>query len=107
LGKIGPFTPQARQSWPARLTGRLSQPQKIVVVLALGTALGAAGTCLAGPGSTSAFGWYACAPLSQAAYPATGLHGWARLLIWPALIGLWALLSVRVLRPSPDQAPHD
>jgi len=90
-----------------RLTDRLSQPQKIVVVLALGMAFGAAGTYLVGLGNTSAFGWYAYAPLSQAPYPATGLHGWARLLIWLALIGLWALLSVRVLRPSPDQAPHD
>jgi hypothetical protein len=90
-----------------RLTDRLSQPQKIVVVLALGLAFGAAGTCLAGLGNTSAFGWYAYAPLSPATYPATGLPGWARLLIWLALIGLWALLSVRVLRPAPDQAPHD
>jgi hypothetical protein len=90
-----------------RLTDRLSQPQKIVVVLALGMAFGAAGTYLVGLGNTSASGWYAYAPLSQAAYPATGLHGWARLFIWLALIGLWALLSVRVLRPSPDQAPRD
>jgi hypothetical protein len=88
-------------------TDRLSQPQKIVVVVALGMAFGAAGTYLAGLGNTSAFGWYAYAPLSQAAYPATGLHGWARLLIWLALIGLWALFSVRVLRPSPEQAPHE
>jgi hypothetical protein len=88
-------------------TDRLSQPQKIVVVLALAMAFGAAGTYLAGLGNTSAFGWYAYAPLSQTAYPATGLHGWARLLIWLALIGLWALLSVRVLRPSPEQAPHE
>lgn len=90
-----------------RLTDRLSQPQKIVIVLALAMALGAVGTYLAGLGSTPAFGWYAYAPLSRAAYPGAGLHGWARLLIWLALIGLWALLSVRVLRPAPDQAPHD
>jgi len=90
-----------------RSIDRLSQPQKIVIVLALGMAFGAAGTYLVGLGNTSAFGWYAYAPLSQAAYPATGLHGWARLLIWLALIALWALLSVRVLRPSPEQAPHE
>ena len=69
-----------------RSTDRLSQPQKIVVVLALGMAFGAAGTYLVGLGNTSAFGWYAYAPLSQATYPAAGLHGWARLLIWLALI---------------------
>jgi hypothetical protein len=40
-------------------------------------------------------------------FAATRPHGWLRLLIWLALIGLWALLSVRVLRPSPEQAPHD
>ena len=90
-----------------RSIDRLSQPQKIVIVLALGMAFGAAGTYLVGLGNTSAFGWYAYAPLSQAVYPATGLHGWARLLIWLALIALWALLSVRVLRPSPEQAPHE
>jgi hypothetical protein len=33
----------------------------------------------------------------------TTLHGWQRLLIWLALIGLWTLLSVRVLRSSPEQ----
>jgi hypothetical protein len=90
-----------------RSIDRLSQPQKIVIVLALGMAFGAAGTYLVGLGNTSAFGWYAYAPLSQAAYPSSGLHGWARLLIWLALIALWALLSVRVLRPSPEQAPHE
>jgi hypothetical protein len=72
IRKIGPCTPQFWQSWPVRLTDRLSQPQKIVVVLALGMAFGAAGTYLVGLGNTSAFGWYAYAPLSQAAYPATG-----------------------------------
>ena len=90
-----------------RLTDRLSQPQKIVVVLALGMAFGAAGTYLAGLGSTSAFGWYAYAPLSQAAYAATGLHGWARLLIWLALIGLWALVSIPVLRSAPEEPSRD
>jgi hypothetical protein len=96
-----------------RLTDRLSQPQKIVIVLALGMAFGAAGTYLAGLGNTFAGGWYAYAPLSQTPFTGTGLfaatrpHGWLRLLIWLALIGLWALLSIRVLRPSPEQAPHD
>ena len=92
-----------------RLTDRLSQPQKIVVVVALGMAFGAAGTYIASLGDASAFGWYAYAPLSQGVIdPAeTGLHGWACLLIWLVLIGLWALLSVGVLRPSREQAPRD
>jgi hypothetical protein len=72
-----------------RLTDRLSQPQKIVVVIALGMAFGAAGMYLVNLGYTAGGGWYAYAPLSQAAYPPdTGLAGWLRLIIWLALIGL-------------------
>ena len=93
-----------------RLTDRLSQPQRIVVVIALGMAFGAAGIYLVNLGNTAGFGWYAYAPLSSRAVfypPRTGLAGWLRLLIWLALIGLWALVSVRVLRPSPQEAPHE
>jgi heme/copper-type cytochrome/quinol oxidase subunit 1 len=86
-----------------RLTGRLTQPQKIVVVIALGVACGAVGIYLDSLGSTASFGWYAYAPLSQATYPRTGLAEWLRLLIWLALTGLWALASIRVLRPSPEK----
>ncbi len=89
-----------------RMTDRLSQPQRIVVVIALGMALGAAGTYLVNRGNTFGDGWYGYAPLSETVYP-PGLHGWLRLLIWLALIGLWALVSIRVLRPSPEQALHD
>jgi heme/copper-type cytochrome/quinol oxidase subunit 1 len=91
-----------------RLTDRLSQPQRIVVVIALGMALGAAGIYLASLGNTAGFGWYAYAPLSQSFYPPrTGLAGWLRLIIWVALIGLWALVSIRVLRPSREAPPPD
>ena len=86
-----------------RLPGRLSQPQRIVVVIALGVACGTAGIYLVNLGSTASFGWYAYAPLSQATYPRTGLAEWLRLLIWLALTGLWALASIRVLRPSPEK----
>ncbi len=86
-----------------RLTDRLSQPQRIVVVVALGMAFGAAGIYLVSLANTSGFGWYAYAPLSQGFYPPrTGLAGWLRLIIWLALIGLWALVSVRVLRSAPE-----
>ncbi len=90
-----------------RLTDRLSQPQKIVIVIALGTALGAAGIYLTSLGNATGFGWYAYAPLSQSVYPRTGLPGWLRLIIWLALIGLWALVSIRVLRTSPEESSHD
>jgi hypothetical protein len=90
-----------------RLTDRLSQPQRIVVVIALGVAFGAAGIYLASLGSTAGFGWYAYAPLSSSAYtPRTGLAGWLRLIIWLALTGLWALVSIRVLRPCPEEPTH-
>jgi heme/copper-type cytochrome/quinol oxidase subunit 1 len=89
-----------------RLTDRLSQPQRIVVVIALGAACGATGIYLVSLGSAASFGWYAYAPLSQAGYsPHAGLAGWLRLIIWLALIGLWALASVRVLRPNPEASP--
>jgi len=87
-----------------RLTDRLSQPQKIVVVIALGMAFGVAGIYLTNRGNTAGFGWYGYAPFSEAAFaPRTGLPGWQRLIIWVALISLWALASVRVLRPSPGE----
>jgi hypothetical protein len=101
------------------LTDRLSQPQKVVVVIALGMAFGAAGTYLTGRGNTIAGGgpfsgagweWSPYMPLSQGDFFGsgdTGLHGWQRLLIWLGLIGLGALMSVRVLRPAPEQAPRD
>ncbi len=91
-----------------RLTDRLSQPQKIVVVIALGMALGAAGIYLTSLGNAAEVGWYAYAPLSQSAYPPrTGLAGWLRLIIWLVLIGLWALVSIRVLRSSPEGPSYD
>jgi heme/copper-type cytochrome/quinol oxidase subunit 1 len=90
-----------------RFTDRLSRPQKIVVVIALGMALGTAGIYLTNLGNTAAFGWYGYAPLSANVFaPHTGLHGWLRLIIWLALISLWALVSVRVLRPSPEEPAH-
>lgn len=91
-----------------RVTDRLSQAQRIVVVVALGLAFGVVGNYLVNIGNTVRGGWYAYAPLSQALYPPrAGLAGWLRLIIWLALIGLWALVSVRVLRPSPEGSPRD
>jgi hypothetical protein len=95
------------------LTDRLSQPQKVVIVIALALALAAAGAYVLGFGNATAGGWYASAPIGQGSFSGAGflwwhagLRGWQRLLIWLALIGLWALVSARVLRSSPEQAPH-
>ncbi len=90
-----------------RSTDRLNRPQRIVVVIALGIACGAVGIYLINLGSTAGFGWYAYAPLATAAYPArAGLPGWLRLLFLLALTALWALASILVLRPSPEEPPR-
>jgi heme/copper-type cytochrome/quinol oxidase subunit 1 len=90
-----------------RLTDRLSQPQRIVVVIAFGMAFGAAGIYLVNVGNMAGFGWYAYSPLNQAvSSPRTGPAGWLRLIIWLVLICLWALVSIRVLRPSPEEPPN-
>jgi hypothetical protein len=89
---------------------RLSQPQKIVVVVALGAALLPLGTYLIslGGGNSVAPGWYAYAPLT-ASSNAGGLitgpsvpfwqHSWARLLTWLVLTVIWAVAALWVLRP--------
>ncbi len=91
-----------------RITDRLSQPQKIVAVVALGVASLAVGCYLTTlGGSTATFGWYAYAPLT--AGPSAGAlfsgeafyqHGWFRLMIWIVLTAVWALASVTLLRPA-------
>jgi hypothetical protein len=87
-----------------RWTDGLSKHQRIVIVIALGLVLGA----LAGYLTTLGTGprWYAYAPLSGQGFhpPGIGEPGWLRLIIWLAAIGLWALTSLRVLRPSPGHA---
>lgn len=86
----------------------LSKSQRVVVVVALGLALGALGSYLVSLGGGSRFGWYAYSPLTSGfVAPGTGLPGWLRLIIWLAVIGLWALACLRVLRPSPENAESD
>jgi hypothetical protein len=85
---------------------RLNKSQRIVVVVAFGLALTAAGTYVVNLGSGLASGWYAYSPLTSGGlFTPTGLHGWLRLIIWLVLIGVWALGSMRVLQPSPGDAP--
>ncbi len=84
----------------------LNMAQKVVVVVAIGIALAGAGLYLASLGSPRV-GWYAYAPLANAiGPPGTGLAGWLRLIIWLGLTGIWALVSVIVLRP-PRRAPAE
>jgi hypothetical protein len=84
----------------------LTKSQRIVVVIAFGLALETLGSYVVELGSGLASGWYAYSPLTNSAFFApTGLHGWLRLIIWLVLIGVWALASIRILRPSPGNAP--
>jgi predicted lysophospholipase L1 biosynthesis ABC-type transport system permease subunit len=101
------ISPHTWRGWLMRFTDRLGQAQRIVIVIAFGTALGAVGGYLVSLGNAARIGWYAYAPLTQQIYPPrTGLAGWLQLIIWLALIGLWTLVSVRVLRPSQRETPH-
>jgi heme/copper-type cytochrome/quinol oxidase subunit 1 len=90
-----------------RWTDQLNTAQRVVVVVALGFALGTVATYLTNLGPRS--GWYAYAPLSGQVFqpPGIGEPGWLRLIIWLAAITLWAFASVRVLRQSPDHAPPE
>jgi hypothetical protein len=84
----------------------LNRPQRVVLVIAFGLALEALGNYVVSLGSGLASGWYAYSPLSGGGFLApTGLHGWLRLIVWVALIGVWALGAIRVLRPSSADAP--
>ncbi len=85
-----------------RVPGRLSLPQRIVVVIAWGLILGVLSLYLNSLDAISGFGWYAYAPLTSThnfELPPTGLPGWAHLLIWLGLIVIWSLGSLWVLRP--------
>jgi hypothetical protein len=86
----------------------LSKAQRVVVVVAIGLALGAVGGCLVSLGSGAASGWIGYAPLTTQLYGlGRGLNPWLRLIIWLVLIGVWALGSLRVLRPSQEKAASD
>jgi heme/copper-type cytochrome/quinol oxidase subunit 1 len=78
--------------------------QRIVVVIGSGAALYLFGSWLTTRGEVD-FGWVAYAPLSNAVssggFPG-GLHPWARLLIWIALILVWVGTSVVLLRSRAD-----
>jgi heme/copper-type cytochrome/quinol oxidase subunit 1 len=86
---------------------RLSMAQRVVVVVALGLALGLVASYLTGLGTRT--GWYAYAPLAGQSFQPQGIGepGWLRLIIWLAATSLWALTSVRLLRqPSARATPE-
>ena len=83
---------------------RLGTAQRVVVVVALGLALGILASYLTSLGTRT--GWYAYAPLSAQVFQPLGAGepGWLRVIIWLAAISLWTLTSLRVLRQSPGRA---
>jgi len=84
----------------------LSKAQRVVVVIGLG--LWAVGTYVVSLGAGFAFGWTGYSPFTSQLYaPSRGLAAWLRLIIWLVLICLWALTSIRVLRPSSENAASD
>jgi len=89
-----------------RLIDGLNTAQRVVIVVATAIALAAVGIYLANRGSTRHGLHYILASPSGIA-PAMGPPGWLRLIIWLVLDSIWALASVVVLRPPPDQTgPH-
>jgi hypothetical protein len=86
----------------------LTKAQRIVLVIAFGLALWALGNYLVSLGA--GFGWTGYAPFTAGGgfyAPARGLHGWLRLIIWLVLIALWAVASLRVLRPRSEETASD
>jgi hypothetical protein len=83
----------------------LSKAQRIVVVVGLGLALVALGSYLAGLGQGGAAGlaqgW--AVPLTSGGFAPANPHPWVSLIIWLALVGVWTLASIRVLRPSSEK----
>jgi hypothetical protein len=90
-----------------RFIERLAKAQRVVVVIGLGLALGAVGNYLVSLGSGLHRGWTGYAPLQGQAVPGIGMAPWLRLIIWLALIALWALTSIRLLRPPPGHSGSD
>jgi heme/copper-type cytochrome/quinol oxidase subunit 1 len=86
-----------------RRIDRLNIAQRVVVVVTLGFTLGVVANYLTGLGGRT--GWYAYSPLAGQVLPqGFGEPGWLRLVIWLSAIGLWALVSLRVLSQPPGPA---
>ena len=83
-----------------RWIDRLSVPQRVVVIIALGLALAIVASYLTSLGTRA--GWYAYAPLTGRAFspPGFGEPVWLRAIIWLAAISVWAAASATVLRPD-------
>ena len=80
-----------------RRIDKLGNAQRIVVVVALGLAFVAVASYLLSLGQHgSAFG----VTLHALGAPGVGQPGWVDLTVWLALDCLWAVVSIKLLRPS-------
>jgi len=83
---------------------RANLPQRVVIVLALAAFLGLAGSYVVSDGfSQRSGGWFAYTPLSDQVYfGSRGLGPFPRLLVWGAIVIVWALASFWIFGlPSP------
>jgi heme/copper-type cytochrome/quinol oxidase subunit 1 len=87
--------------------------QRAVVVVGIGAGLFFFGSWATTRGQGGS-GWVAYAPLSNTInasdLPGPGLHPWVRLLIWLALIAVWVVVGVVLLRsrsPRGSSGPVD
>jgi len=81
----------------------LGRPERIVLVVALGIALGSLGAYIVGDLSRPV-GWVGSAPLGPAV--TSGFPRWGDCLIWLGLTVLWAVVSVGILRVRQPQPPE-
>jgi heme/copper-type cytochrome/quinol oxidase subunit 1 len=89
------------QAYSMRAIDRLSQPQRVVIVVALGLVLAVAGSFVTSLGSP-ATGWFAYSPLTSGVFTSgPSIPSWLSLIIWLVLIAVWAAASIRLLKPSP------
>jgi Zn-dependent protease with chaperone function len=84
---------------------------RIVIVIGLALALMALGTYLVSLGNPAAnFGWFGYAPLTRSTFvpEGSGLSAWQQTLIWIALILVWTVASLVILkRPRSNEAQAD
>jgi hypothetical protein len=87
-----------------RYVDRLGLAQRIVIVIGLGLGLMMLGGYLVSLDSPANFGWFGYAPLTQNSFvpEGSGLATWQQLLIWLALILVWSVVGVFLLKPRPD-----
>jgi hypothetical protein len=89
--------------------GGLNRAQRLIIVVGLGLVLYFFGGWVTTRGGGT-FGWVAYAPLSDTYNTPVGpggFHPWVRLVIWVALILVWVVTSLWLLRSSSESTGND